>query len=402
MKRSTRLILALVAVALLPVMVNLQARIDPLRGQFQPGRSAVITKVEGNPVVLPAQFAAGSLMGFREVVAGLLWVRCDEFFHSGNYDAIIPLIRIITWLDPHQIDVYSTGAWHLAYNFTDTGNRADARYIPSSVALLEEGIANNPTTYDLKLDLGFTIYQLKAQDFEKAAYWLNRSSLDKNAPYMVPRSLAHALEKGGKLDEAERQWDACIAQAEAVLAKKPKDMDAKTHLDISTRNRDMFVMRRIQRAEVGKHPVDTKFQAEFVRIGPRSFEVRGKINLPDGAKVDVELHDADYEPVPLEEFNWQVDPKSTILLDIGMHGIAVKNGGFRRKYDLSKDTAQYPFAKDRYVLTVSFNPRTTFAGVQDVTGWSGEGITDRNYLDTSVPGLRRIRKAFNLSKKDLL
>ena len=29
------------------------------------------------------------------------------------------MIRIITWLDPHFIDVYETGAWHMDYNFTD-------------------------------------------------------------------------------------------------------------------------------------------------------------------------------------------------------------------------------------------------------------------------------------------
>ena len=65
------------------------------------------------------EFLLLPLLGFREAAAGLLWVRCDEFFHSGDYDAILPLVRLITWLDPHADNVYVTGAWHLDYNFTD-------------------------------------------------------------------------------------------------------------------------------------------------------------------------------------------------------------------------------------------------------------------------------------------
>ena len=69
----------------------------------------------------------------------MLWVRTDEFFHNGDYEAIMPMIRLITWLDPHQIDVYETGAWHMDYNFTDSQERADKRYIPLSIALINEG-----------------------------------------------------------------------------------------------------------------------------------------------------------------------------------------------------------------------------------------------------------------------
>jgi hypothetical protein len=67
---------------------------------------------------LPFEYSLAALSGFRQVIAGLLWVRSDAFFHSGNYDAILPMIRLITWLDPNWLDVYATGAWHLMYNFT--------------------------------------------------------------------------------------------------------------------------------------------------------------------------------------------------------------------------------------------------------------------------------------------
>ena len=45
-----------------------------------------------------------AMMGLREFIAGILWVRADSFFDEGNYDAVLPLLRLVTWLDPHQID----------------------------------------------------------------------------------------------------------------------------------------------------------------------------------------------------------------------------------------------------------------------------------------------------------
>ena len=34
-----------------------------------------------------------ALAGFRELVAQLMWVRADSFFDTGNYDAVLPIIR---------------------------------------------------------------------------------------------------------------------------------------------------------------------------------------------------------------------------------------------------------------------------------------------------------------------
>ena len=90
-----------------------------------------------------------ALAGFREMIAGLLWVRADSYFDEGNYDAILPMIRIVTLLDPKQIDVYSTGMWHIAYNFTDEAQRSDRRYVAPALALGKEGAAHNDYTYEL-------------------------------------------------------------------------------------------------------------------------------------------------------------------------------------------------------------------------------------------------------------
>src|SRR5690349_9477185 len=157
-KRSGILFAA--AVVLLIGAGFMQRAIDPQRLEYHKG--------EGNSTIaysgLNNEFLLLPLLGFREAAAGLLWVRCDEFFHSGDYDAILPLVRLITWLDPHADNVYVTGAWHLAYNFTDSSERSDRRYIAPSQALLEEGIRNNMNISDIKFETGWQRYD-KIKDF---------------------------------------------------------------------------------------------------------------------------------------------------------------------------------------------------------------------------------------------
>jgi len=403
-RTGSKVILIVVLIALIPAIVKLQMVIDPQRRQFQPGKgiSSVMTEVGSNPVILPSQFVAGTVIGFREVVAGLLWIRANDFFHSGNYDAIIPLTRIITWLDPHQIDVYRVGAWHLAYNFVDSKSRADYRLIVPAVKFLEEGIANNRDVWDLEFDLGFVIYYLKAQRFDEAIYWIKRTIGREDVEYYVPRQLAHAYEKKGQIDKCIKQWEWCIAQAGREIKKDPKNRRAQYHLTISKINLNLMRVRKEMRADVAKRPVDAGFEAEFKRLGPRVFQISGKANLPDGCRIDTTLMDDDYKEPNPKTFDWQVDPDVTALVQIGLAGIYVADGKFQQTFDLTKDTKQYPLKKDKYVLTLTFNPRTAPDDAQDLIGWSGEGLKDKKYLDTSVPGVCRLRKVWILDREDLI
>ena len=166
-KRSPKLVGA--AVALLGVSAVLQHRIDPLRRQpaIEPPQVNKATNFLGSAGV-PFEYTLGALTGFRQVIAGLLWVRSDSYFHNGNYEGILPLIRLITWLDPNWLDVYATGAWHLMYNFTDEDQRSDRRYLPAGMALLNEGIANNPNVYDIYKEKGWSNFD-KVKDYTDMA-----------------------------------------------------------------------------------------------------------------------------------------------------------------------------------------------------------------------------------------
>ena len=117
-----------------------------------------------------------ALAGFRELLGGILWVKADAFFHEGNFDAVVPLIRLVSWLDPHNIDVFSVGMWHIGYNFTDQEHRSDRRYLPCALALGEEGAIKNPHTYEMFFELGWMWHHKIDDDYPQAVKWMEEAN----------------------------------------------------------------------------------------------------------------------------------------------------------------------------------------------------------------------------------
>ena len=442
----------------LPIIL-LQIKIDPLRHQYEPGQ-----KQAGRAASqLPIEFALGALTGFKEAVAGLLWVRTDEFFHNGDYDAISPMIRIITWLDPHQVDVYQTGAWHMDYNFTDSSQRSDRRYIPLSLALMREGIANNDNVPDMYSDLAFTHYFRKIADMPMSAQWFAKGqamtqslwSQSQNTPndadlkqqaingrnsvITVGHGLAHALEAQGRIPEALTQWQYCVATHE-------DNINRKIGLEFGERNtlqnaqKQLFEMQqRVKwRARDTKIPVPMHFTAQVTRVAPKVFVVSGTLTPvssknfvletgqrewvasgqgpeADGCRVEVRVQDAGYKMPIINSFslgNLNLDPNVTIMQD----AVSVRGGKWQKKIDMSQDPAMYSFHAPKYEVTFWFNPSNPNdcpPNVQDRLGWLGQAITDNPaVLDTSgvvpgdttvpIPGLRQIKKTLILTREDFL
>lgn len=338
MAKSKHRLLTVLIIMLVAVVVSLQTWIMPDYEKIRVAGESLSGARSGDMMAeLPGQFIVASFTGFKQVIAGALWVRADDFFHSGRYQEIIPIVRIVTWLDPHNIDVYTTGAWHLDYNFVDEANSlSDKRYIPASIALMKEGIRNNPNIWDLYFELGWTHYAKKLMDNEKALDYIAQScehgSVDPNTgqkiprPEFVDRMLAHSLEKVGRFDEAIAQWDKCregVIKAIAANKRKPGSggyADASS-LDLCDRNESLLLMRlgwryaRMDYYEKGlkiserlkgpsdwveatqsarkdfeshkgkawvgdaQKPLDAKFQASWMRAAPQVLLIKGTINI---------------------------------------------------------------------------------------------------------------------------
>ncbi len=451
MKTQQRRTLLFVIAALLFIpIIGLQSQIDPLyKKNYAPAKT--VSDAGQN---LPIAFALGAFTGFREAIAGMLWVRTDEFFHNGDYAAIMPLIRVITWLDPHQIDVYETGAWHMDYNFTDSQERSDRRYIPLSLALITEGINNNPDEPDMYSDKAFVHYFRKIADYDQSANtfadgWkvVKAASADLSDPnnfakvdkgiMTVGHGYAHALEAKGDIPGALAQWQQCLEVHHQLIAKKGAgDYAEAQDLQIAEKQVAELQGRMKYRPIDSKVPVNMAFQPELVRVAPKVFVLKGKINVigatkfvletgertfgsVDGARVEVYLSDKGYVRPEIQNYTLSsaVDPGVTIMQDaVSVRGGKI-GGDQGRKFDMSKDPDMYSFKAPQYTLTVWFmpnNPNDSPIQVQDRIGWKGEGITDPNYLVTCdgktplpssispIPGLRYLAKTYTLSREDMI
>jgi len=110
---------------------------------------------------------------FRTVAANLLWIKAENYHHEfvehgGQWNKnkdLLPLIRLITDLDPHFVEAYLTGSWMLA---TGLDRPKEA------VRFLREGISNNPRSPELYEELG-TLYARRLQDPEKAVRCLEKA-----------------------------------------------------------------------------------------------------------------------------------------------------------------------------------------------------------------------------------
>lgn len=381
---------------------------------YSPGKGLLAQGLGANEAFL-------QLLGFREFLAGILWVRGDTYFETGNYDAVLPIIRLVTILDPKNVDVYATGIWHVGYNFTDEEHRSDRRYIPSALALGKEGAENNPETYELFYETAWLWYHKIDDDYPQAVSWLEKALERKD---MIPARrnlLFKALEKDGRpMDALDHLY---AVQAEAYNSYKvQKDESARVNYDTITNNIDTTLIRLVQRGAIAtkegrydkgdydtKPPFDVGFSAKVTVIEPKVLRIEGTWNvLPVGTRIRVVLRDADQPNAIPGALAWdqlaqevKLDPPKEMTFM--QEQLFVRNRRFNSRIDMSKDPTMYPFTKGKYVVELYYNARQAPAYIQDKFGYNGEGMTDKNFLRTDVrEGQKVIFTSFELTKDQIL
>lgn len=365
------------------VIVLLQLRIDIYRENYKPGETASFGYIS-------REVLATALMGLREVAASLLWLKIEDYFHSGEHEKIAPLIRIITWLDPHFIEAYSSGAWQLAWNSEDW------RLIPSAEEFLKEGIKNNPDKYELYADMGWLYYD-KVKDYEKAIEWYKKAAALPSPP-SVKRMLAHSYERAGKIDEAIKVWQQLVEEANKTVAKNPKSFEAIFDRDVAIHNYNMCIIRKVDRAELAKRPKTYYLTYQVYRVSPRILQIRAKTNLPELSRIRVTLVDADIEQRKTKPLGWQL-MNVTEYRDVWPQ---VRNGEMKTDIDLT-DALKYPLKGQNFVISLSFLPQTQPIIVQDSVGWLGEGMTGKDVIVVHAsPPRKKLEKSTTISLEDIL
>lgn len=362
-----------------------------------------------------------AMMGLREFIAGILWVRADSFFDEGNYDAVLPLLRLVTWLDPHQIDVYATGMWHIGYNFTDTEQRSDRRYIPVALAFGKEGAANNSETYEMYFETGWLWYHKIDDDYKNAvSYWETAQT----KPDMIPARknlLSMAYFRNGQIDKALDMYFGLYDKAKERIDEDPTQYALKQNYETLERNIDTNLVRFVQRGyaalEAGtydqgdydtKPPFDVGFSVKATVDESAIITFEGTWNvLPVGTRIRVVLKDKDLsvkKKVDGKEQAVSIDEPGGMKWDQGdevnfnapkditfmQEGLFVRNRRFRKRIDMSNDRTMYPFRKKDYVVEFYYNPRSAPPHIQDKFGWDGIGMTDKYYLNDKIRTGQRV------------
>ena len=380
---------------------------------FSPRKDSDLRGLSGDQLLI-------ALAGFREMVAGILWVRADTFFDEGNYDAILPIIRLVTMLDPRQLDVYATGMWHIAYNFTDEQNRSDRRYIPSALALGAEGAQSNDYTYELFFEQGWLWYHKIDDDYEQAVKWWEDANKRKDMQEARKNILAMAYLRSGKFDDAIGHYEKLLDEASKKFEKDPTDFASRQQRDTLEGNLDNVLVRLAQRGNFAlkggyydewsydtKPPFDVGFSAQVTVEDAKVIRIEGTWNVqPVGTRLRVVLRDRDNENMRPAAMVWErgnnvdfnPDKSTTFMQD----GLFVKNQAFYRRVDMSRDPTMYPFNAENYVVEFYYNPRSAPPHIQDRFGYSGEGMADKNYLSTTVrEGQRVIYASLELTRDQL-
>jgi len=382
---------------------------------FNPGKGKVFTTAMSPDQILAV------LAGFREITAGILWVKADSFFDNGNYDAILPLIRLVTLLDPNEIDVYATGMWHIGYNFTDEEQRSDRRYLPAALALGKEGCRQNPDTYELFFEEGWLWYHKIDDDYDQAVKWFNKAQ--EHADMLPARKnlLGMAYQRTGQIDKSIDTYNRLFEVSQKEWKKDASSFQSHQNRDTLESNLDNMLVRSVQRgyqAEVKKQPLtgydadppfDVGFSVKVTVVEARVLRFEGTWNvLPVGTRIRCIVRDADFPHAKAAELDW--DTQDAVNLDpprnetFMQEQLFVKNRRFNKKVDMSKDPTMYPFTSDKYLVEFYYNPRSGPPHIQDKFSWSGEGMTDKNFLNTQIrpDGQRCVYTTLTLNKDQIL
>jgi len=180
----------LLAVGMLVVAILANEGLRSQRRRLEPARSGAGRT--GLPV-LPGDEGSGSISRaiaqvsyeFRRIAADVLWFKLDAYVHEGpstldgqgravsgyfnNLD-IVPLYRLITWLDPHFIDAYRLAGTHIL-NTLDRPDDAERMW--------EEGVANNrdnPRLRELHGELA--VHYMRDRGDHAKARWHLEQALD--------------------------------------------------------------------------------------------------------------------------------------------------------------------------------------------------------------------------------
>lgn len=136
-------------------------------------------------------------------VTDILWLRVDDLWHRGEYEEIFPILRLLTRLDPNDLQAWELGAWFLSHALGPRLQGRKEEMEELSRRFLEEGIRRNPDHYLLHWEMAYLLY--RRGDLEQALTHVSEAAQFPH-PYKVERLQAQILTGMGRRREAFAVW----------------------------------------------------------------------------------------------------------------------------------------------------------------------------------------------------
>jgi len=183
---------------------------------------------------------------FDSLVADVYWIRTIQHYgrdyknrdRTGRFELLEPLLDITTTLDPHFLIAYRFGAIFLSLSPPDGPARPD-----QAIALLEKGLAANPTRWQLAHDLAFTHY-LYTGDYQAATGWFRKAMAMPGAPGWIGPLAATTAASGGDRAGARKMLAELLAAEEPYIRRAAErtlaQLDALDRIDEVRTRIDLF------------------------------------------------------------------------------------------------------------------------------------------------------------------
>ncbi|MCK4528350.1 hypothetical protein KAW18_13335 [candidate division WOR-3 bacterium] len=195
---------------LLFVLMGLLFIVEVKGFQWIPGR-------EGEELLFfpSGRFVNGISSGFENILADFIWIEAGVYYGGHRmtdrrYPYLYHILDVLTDLDPYFISAYTLGAALLS----DDVERTDL-----SMDLLNKGIYNNPTSWEIPFIKGF-IHYIYTKDYHEASRWFLLASKKEDAPDMVFKFATWTMVSGKGVEVALRLWLSIYYSSKSLLMKE--------------------------------------------------------------------------------------------------------------------------------------------------------------------------------------
>jgi hypothetical protein len=160
-------------------------------------------------------------LDFDALAADVYWIRAIQHYGGDRrtgtkrrkYELLYPLLDHTTTLDPYFKIAYRFGAIFLSEKYPGGAGRPD-----QAVALLQKGMAAQPTKWEYPHDIAFVQYW-HLRDFKSAAEWFRRAASLPSSPNWLPPLAAGILTAGNDRASARLLWSQILQSDEDWLRR---------------------------------------------------------------------------------------------------------------------------------------------------------------------------------------